>query len=202
MRATIFLLTIALFNLPLASADFASKSAEAVEARPTIEHTWVYAAAQFDVDLENLNSILDDSSAWLTEHGFTSIEPLKDIGPLGEEDLPKLKWFAKMFVGQGRMLIRLEPSGDANLIVESYQKPPQNARFRAKAAGEYKLFALFMASHKANLQGLNLNHLSELIDSKIRYLQAKATKAEQAVAPNRSPAPNLKSTSSVRGSED
>lgn len=170
-------------TIPIAIALFLNLMiSEGISQEAKVQHSLRYASAQFVVSKTDRPKILRDSQQWLEKNGFELIESAEKIPPGSQSDSESVIFFQKSFREQGRMVIALNQNGSADLIVESFQGLPESARFRAIVIGEYRHFALWMNAHPAQMVGDHTEDINQSIDSTIKKLLSRATKAEQGSA--------------------
>ena len=173
MKVNLFILFVVyLWSSNEAGAQLESMLIEGEKA-PAIHHSWIFGGAQFMAEDKDSQQIMDEATQWLREHGFRPVK--SELVRKRQEGL----WFTKLYEKRGRVIVRISPTGVADLVVESYEILPENATFRADVVLEYKPFALWMAKHKLNLQGGDPLELSKSIDDKVLSLRKKAQRIGQ-----------------------
>ena len=163
--------------LPLVHGELKSKFA--ASSAQNIEHCWSYGLAQFSTKKEDLEIILTDSLTWLKKNEFVEVKLADDIVARGKKKAEISRWYAKEFEGEGRIIIELAPTGYCSMTVESYQKSPANALFRARMTSEYESFAILLNAHSKNLDGMGAAETRKAIGEKVAYLKSKAENSEQ-----------------------
>ena len=82
------------------------------------------------------------------------------------------------------MIIELAPTGYCSMTVESYQKLPASALFRARMTSEYESFAILLNTHSKNLDGMGAAETRKAIGEKVAHLKSKAEKEDSSLKRN------------------
>lgn len=140
---------------------------EAVEKKAV--HSWTFSAVNFSAAEPELSQFWAEASEWLKQHGFEEAEG--NNAPASSRRLSKLE------KGRGRITIVLEKDGQALLEVRSFEPSPKNANFRADALLQYKPFAIWANSHRANLSRLEEDEAkreAKSLDDRVLAFRKKA----------------------------